>query len=220
MSDKPCLSCGVLNPSDHLFCEGCGFNLSDSDIAPVYINTLKHDSVLITIDLFYRRIFYFVLATLLGVGAEWIWHDHQITAGVLALAWFIAWYIPHAFHRAITQPIPTEILSKNIIAYGPASKSGLFIVSFGMFYFLDDGFFFKSYSFLGHAYFLFIEKSNIDSVSGLEQLPLGQSSSKICITLKGGVEHRLSVYKRTQWLMLMYSHGIDVLIEGLRFTKY
>jgi hypothetical protein len=29
----------------------------------------------------------------------------------------------------------------------------------------------------------------------------------------------LSVYKRTQWLMLMYSHGIDVLIEGLRFTK-
>ncbi len=217
MSHKPCFSCGFENPAEHLFCENCGVSLSDSIIAPVYINTLKHDSQLISLNVFYRRVWYWFLTLLASFATYWFIPDINVTYWTAGVGLFISFLVPYRYDSIIRQPIPTEILSKNIIAYGPSYKRGCFFFASGLMYFLDDGFFYKSYSIKGDTYFLFIEKSSIDFIASHDRLPVGRSSSKISIHTKSGAVHQFNVYKRELWLMTFYQFGLKILAENMSF---
>lgn len=215
-----CHNCGFENPIGHLFCENCGKSLTDSDIAPVYINTLKHQCQLITLNVTYRRYWYYLLTLVASIACHLIFFNVQYTVGLVCLGLFLAYVVPNRFQSIVRLPIPPEILSKKIIAYGPANKAGCFFFSSGLLYFLDDGFFYKSYSLKGDTYSQFIEKSNIESIRSLEHFPLGRSSAKISIEGVGGrVLERFNVYKRSQWLMLFYKFGLDVCHEDMVFSR-
>jgi len=217
MSNKSCFSCGFENPIEHLFCENCGVSLTDSIIAPVYINTLKHDSQLISLNVFYRRVWYWFL-TLIAVGLSyWFFPDIHVTYWTLGVGILISFVVPYRYDSIIRQPIPTEILSKNIIAYGPSYKRGCFFFASGLIYFLDDGFFYKSYSIKGDTYFLFIEKSSIDFISSHDRLPIGRSSSKISIHTKSGAVHQFNIYKRELWLLTFHQFGLKILASDMSF---
>jgi hypothetical protein len=218
MSNKSCFSCGFENPAEHLFCENCGVSLSDSIIAPVYINTLKHDSQLISLNVFYRRVWYWFLTLVASGLSFWLFPDIHVTYWTLGVGLFISFVVPYRYDSIIRQPIPTEILSKNIIAYGPSYKRGCFFFASGLMYFLDDGFFYKSYSIKGDTYFLFIEKSSIDFISSHDRLPIGRSSSKISIHTKNGAVHQFNVYKRELWLLTFYQFGLKILAANMSFA--
>jgi len=214
-----CRDCGFENPIGHLFCENCGTSLTDSDIAPVYINTLKHQCQLITLNVTYRRYWYLFLTVVAAITCHLIFFDIQYTAAIACFGLILAYVIPNRFQSIVHLPIPPEILSKNIIAYGPANKAGCFFFSSGLLYFLDDGFFYKSYSLKGDTYSQFIEKSNIELIRGLEHYPIGRSSAKISIEGGGRVLERFNVYNRSQWLMLFYKFGMDVCLEEMVFSQ-
>jgi hypothetical protein len=108
-------------------------------------------------------------------------------------------------------------LSKNIIAYGPSYKRGCFLFSSGLIYFLDDGFFYKSYSIKGDTYFLFIEKSSIDFITSHDRLPIGRSSSKMSIHTKSGAVHQFNLYQRELWLLTFYQFGLKVFAGNMSF---